>query len=94
MKIVEYYSHLNGLEFLLVHKPELWKEIKDVIHDIDGEHCKVKVSKEKRTRNKLLYSPVEMNRQFKKRLAAKSWNESRVSYWVTSDRKLIQQTMT
>jgi len=25
MKIVETYSHLNGLEFLIVHKPSLWK---------------------------------------------------------------------
>jgi len=94
VKIVEQYSHLNGLEFLLVHKPQLWQEIQDVILDIDGGHCKVKVSKEKRTLDKLLYSPVEMNRQFKVRLAAKSWNESRVSYWVTSDRKLIQKTLT
>lgn len=31
MKIVETYSHLNGLEFLLVHKATLWKEIQDVI---------------------------------------------------------------
>jgi hypothetical protein len=94
VKIVEQYSHLNGLEFLLVHKPDLWQEIQDVIQDVDGEHCKVKVSKEKRTRDKLLYSPVEMNWQFKKRLEAKAWNESRVNYWVTSDRKLIQKIMT
>jgi len=94
VKIIEKYSHLNGLEFLLVHKPSLWQEIQDVIQDVDGEHCKVKVSKEKRTLDKLLYSPVEMNRQFKKRLNAKAWSESRVSYWVTSDRKLIQKTLT
>ena len=37
MKIVEKYSHLNGLEFLLVHKPELWQEIESVIHSIDAE---------------------------------------------------------
>ncbi|MDI9379918.1 MAG: hypothetical protein QM845_03425, partial [Verrucomicrobiota bacterium] len=24
MKIAETYSHLNGLEFLIVHKPRLW----------------------------------------------------------------------
>ena len=94
MKIVETYSHLNGWEFLLVHKRKLWKEIQDVIRDIDGEQCKIKVSKEKRTLDRLLYSPVEMNRQFKIRLSARSWDESRVNYWVTSDRKLIQQTLT
>ena len=31
MKIAETYSHLNGLEFLLVHKPTLWQEIQSVI---------------------------------------------------------------
>ncbi len=34
MRLVTYYSHLNGLEFLLVHKPELWNEIKDVIEPV------------------------------------------------------------
>lgn len=81
MRIVEQYSHLNGLEFLLVHKPHLWQEIKEVIANIDGDLCRIKVSKEKRTLDKLLYSPVEMNQQFKIRLSAKSWDESRVSYW-------------
>jgi len=28
MNIIETYSHLNGLEFLIVHKPKLWAEIK------------------------------------------------------------------
>ena len=46
MKIVEKYSHLNGLEFLLVHKPELWKEIEKVIKTVDAEKCKTKISKE------------------------------------------------
>ena len=32
MKIATHHSHLNGLEFLLVHKPRLWKEIQDVIN--------------------------------------------------------------
>lgn len=61
---------------------------------MQGQGIKVKVSKEKRTLDKLLYSPVEMNRQFKERLSALSWDESRVNYWVTSDRKLIQKTLT
>ncbi len=30
MKIAQVYSHLNGLEFLLVHRPELWNEVKAV----------------------------------------------------------------
>ncbi|MDA8170557.1 MAG: hypothetical protein M0Z48_01860 [Nitrospiraceae bacterium] len=47
MKTVETYSHLNGLEFLLVHKPELWEEIQRVIKSVDAEKCRTKISKEK-----------------------------------------------
>ncbi len=36
MKIVKTYSHLNGLEYLLVHKKALWAEVERVIDDIDA----------------------------------------------------------
>jgi len=93
MKIVEKYSHLNGLEFLLVHKPELWQEIKSVIHSIDAEKCKTKISKEKTKSGKLLYSPIDMNAVFKEKLYELKWEESRVSYWVTKDERLIRKTI-
>ena len=93
MKIVEKYSHLNGLEFLLVHKMELWQEIESVIHSIDAEKCKTKVSKEKTKSGKLLYSPIDMNAVFKEKLYELKWEESRVSYWVTKDERLIRKTM-
>jgi hypothetical protein len=94
MKISEKYSHLNGFEFLLVHRPELWKELENVIKAIDAEKCKTKVSKEKRMIGKLLYSPDEMNKMFKEQLTKYKWEESRVSYWVTKDEKLIRKTLT
>lgn len=94
MKIVETYSHLNGLEFLLVHKKELWSEIQNVVQTIDGEACKTKVSKEKRMKGRLLYSPIDMNKAFKQQLEPKGWVESRVSYWVTKDERLIRKTLT
>lgn len=94
MKIAEIYSHLNGLEFLKVHKSGLWKEVVTVIEAIDAETCKTKVSKEKRIKDKLLYAPIEMNKQFVARLKKLNWNESRVTYWVTKDVKLIRATMT
>jgi len=94
MKISETYSHLNGLEFLIVHKQHLWEEIKDVIARIDADKCKTKVSKEKKMKGRILYSPVEMNRRFKDRLRGLRWQESRVSYWVTKSAKLIRKTLT
>ena len=93
MKIVETYSHLNGLEFLLVHKPELWAEIQRVIKSVDAEKCRTKVSKEKTMKGKILYSPIEMNKSFDKLLKNREWQESRVSYWVTKSEKLIRKTL-
>ena len=93
MKITETYSHLNGLEFLLVHKPALWQEIQSVIAEVDATRCLTKVSKEKRMVGKLLYSPIDLNAEFKRLLRDKSWNESRVNYWVTSSEKLIRRTL-
>ena len=94
MKIVKVVSHLNGLEYLLVHKRQLWSEVQAVIDSVDAEACRTKVSKEARMKGQLKYSPKDMNSGFKKLLSASGWEESRVTYWVTEDEKLIRQTLT
>lgn len=93
MKIIEKYSHLNGLEFLLVHKPELWREIEYVIDAVDAKACKTKKSKERTKKGKVLYSPIEMNKRIKKLLLIRNWSSSRVGYWVTKDARLIRKTL-
>jgi hypothetical protein len=94
MKIAETYSHLNGLEFLLVHRPKLWEEIQDVIKGVDANRCRTKVSKERRMKDQLLFSPTELNKAFKCYFQSRSWKESRVQYWVTRSDKLIRKTLT
>ena len=94
MKIAEIYSHLNGLEYLIVHKKGLWEELQKVVSSVDAEKCKTKISKEKTKKGKTLYSPIEMNEEFKKLLGQKNWKESRVNYWVTKNEKLIRKTLT
>ncbi len=93
MRIVAQYSHLNGFEYLLVHKPHLWEEIKDVIEQVDAEICRTKISREKRTLGHALYSPIEMNKKMNEGLTHIGWHESRTSYWVTQDAQLIRKTM-
>ncbi len=93
MNILETYSHLNGLEFLLVHQPRLWEEIQSVIESVDALKCKVKVSREKPMKGRLLYSPIEMNKCFKELLQKRGWQESRVQYWVTKNERLIRKTL-
>ena len=94
MKIAETYSHLNGLEFLLVHKPALWEELQTVIAAVDANACKTKISQEKTMPGRVLFSPIAMNRAFKALLGERQWQESRVGYWVTKDARLIRKTLT
>ena len=93
MQIAAYYSHLNGLEFLQVHQPNIWKEINAVVKSVDASKCKTKVSKEKDMVGDVLYAPKDMNRMMRDGFNARNWKESRVSYWVTKDAKLIRKTM-
>lgn len=93
MRIVTYYSHLNGYEFLKVHKPHLWDEIVQSIESVDAELCKTKVSREKRTLDKLFYAPKAMNAAINQQLSRHDWTEERTSYWVTGDAKLIRRTI-
>lgn len=94
MRIVEYYSHLNGLEYLMVHKPALWDEIQQVIANVDATKFKTKVSKEKTKQGKMLYAPIEMNKAMDEEFQRHGWSESRTSYWVTKNAGLIRKTMT
>ena len=93
MKIAKVYSHLNGLEFLMVHRKKLWREVQETIRSVDALACKTKVSKEKGMVGKVLFSPKDFNKQFCAKLHTQGWDESRVSYWVTSEAKLIRQTL-
>jgi len=54
MRIAAKYSHMNGEEYLLVHKPALWNEIQAVISQVDAKLCKTKESKEKTMRGRTI----------------------------------------
>ena len=77
MRIEAKYSHLNGEEYLLVHRKQLWDEVKEVIAEVDAAACRTKVSREKTMPGKVLFSPADMNRAFKDGLKARGWSERR-----------------
>lgn len=91
MRIVESYSHLNGLEYLLVHKAILWEEIQSVIDRVDASACMTKKSKEKTMRGKRLYSPRALNLAFDQLFSGSNWKETRYRYCVTTNRKYLQE---
>ena len=90
MRIEARYSHLNGEEYLLVHRKQLWDEVKDVIAEVDALACRTKVSKEKTMPGKVLFSPTDMNLAFKDGLKARGWSERRSTFWLTADEKLMR----
>lgn len=91
MRLVEKHSHLNGEEYLLVHHKETCEEILDVIRQVDAEGLQTKVSKEKTMRGKLLYNPTALNDEFKRMFRDRNWQESRYSYYVTTDYSVMQE---
>ena len=94
MRIVALYSHLNGEEYLLVHRRELWEEVQEVISEVDASKLKIKVSKERRTKGKVLYSPKAMNEAFRNGFRAKGWSEHQKTFWVTVDEKILREIYT
>jgi hypothetical protein len=93
VKIATFYSHLNGYEWLLVHQEPIWKLIEQAIRSVDVEACRTKISKEKGMQGRKLYAPIEVNRRFAKEFYKAGWQESRTSYWVTDDYRLIRKTL-
>lgn len=93
MKIAQVYSHLNGEEFLIVHKPQLWAEIQACIRGVDANLAYEKVSREKTMRGKTLYSPRRLNQLFKDEFQQSGWEESRISYYVNEDLQTTTETV-
>ena len=75
MRIGARYSHLNGEEFLIVHRKALWEEVLAVIESVDAESCRTKVSRERTKAGDLLYSPVDMNKAMETGFKARGWEQ-------------------
>ena len=90
MQIRERYSHLNGWEYLQVHRRNLWRDVENVIQDIDAEACRTKESKEERKQGRMLYSPKRINAAFEDRFKERGWRERRKTFYVASDEKLMR----
>lgn len=81
MKIVYVYSHLGGAEILKVRYPEIDKEIDEIITRVRAR--RIKQSNEKTKLGKLLYSPKDMNQQFKDEFSYRGYLELRDTYTIT-----------
>lgn len=78
MKIVAEYNFNGGKEMVNEYYYYEFLEIKQAIENIDAAQFKTKVSKEKTMMGNLLYSPVEINNEFKKQLFPLGWKNYKV----------------
>ena len=90
MKIANLYNHLNGYEYMLVHRRELWEELQNAIAQIDANQY-IKFSKEKTKNNRVLYDQKAINKEFERILFAKGWESFRTPYYVTGDMETARE---
>ena len=90
MQIKARYSHLNGEEYLIVHRKHLLDEVQAVIGEVDALACRTKVSRERTMQGRMLFSPADMNRAFSAGLRRLGWGERRSTFWVTDDEKILR----
>ena len=92
MKIAYEYSHLNGLEYLLVHKKDLLDEIRNAIEAIDA-NAYTKQSRDKMKVGKTLYSQKDINKAFEDILYPLGWQSVITPYYVADDIETIRNTI-
>lgn len=81
MKVVYEYSHLGGAEILQVHYAQQRQDIYEVIASVEAR--RTKASKEKTKQDRMLYSPIDMNQQFREGFYARGYQELRDAYTIT-----------
>jgi hypothetical protein len=87
MKIAEYHSHLNGLEFILIHKAKLWEEIQASIKQVDARRLAI------RTDHSQTYSLESIRHHTRASLDSRGWKSRRAYYWIAKNVKLNQKTI-
>lgn len=94
MRIVQFHSHLNGFEYIKYHKPHIWDDLEAVIASVDAERCRTKASAEVRKGGRMLFSPIDMNKEFAHTFGQHNWSERRVTNWLSEDTTLLREIMT
>jgi hypothetical protein len=74
MKVVEEFSHKGGKEVIRDKFPKELDEIYQVISKVNLNSYKNKVSREKTMSGKMLYSPIELNKAFKREFESLGWS--------------------
>ena len=78
MRLAAQYSFKNGLDEITRRYPHLLAEVKDAVSAVEASGARTKLSREKTRAGRMLYSPVTLNKAFKKELFPKGWRNLKV----------------
>lgn len=67
------YSFAGGREYVEDHYPDALAEVERVVKGVRAENCLTKESKEKTMNGKMLYSPIELNKEFVREFTKEGW---------------------
>lgn len=81
MKVVYEYSHLGGSEIMQVRYPTEREEIYRTIAGVRAR--RTKLSEERTKAGRLLYSPIQMNAEFRQLFSTLGYREIRDTYTIT-----------
>ena len=92
MKIVGVFSFNHGKETVEEKYPQLLKEVDRVISRVSAQKAKIKESREKTMRGRMLFDPKALNKAFKEEFGKLNWRNIRVrcdysAKYYTSDYK-------
>jgi hypothetical protein len=79
MKIVAQYDFNGGKDKVFTQYKKELSQITQVIHAINAEQFKTKISEEKTMLGRILFSPSEINKEFKRLLAPMGWKNHKVN---------------
>lgn len=78
MQVVAQYSFKNGKEFIEKYHEQEINEVKDIILSVNASRFKTKISREKTMIGRALYSPIALNKEFKRLFRLKDWKTKRI----------------
>ena len=90
MRIVETHSHLNGVEFLSIRRPSLWREVKERIEGLDISDC---AQTDLSSKDHLLrgrFSPTSVKDALNNRFQDLGWRKRAVKFWTADDEDLTR----
>jgi len=78
VQVVAKYEVKKGEEILGKRYSNELREVYEIIESVDANKCFTKKSREKTMKGKTLYSPISLNRLFKKEFRKRGWEPKKV----------------